>query len=199
MDAAQIQEAKVLREAGMFVEAAEFYLRILKQNPSDKLAKLGYIKSLIKQGQKENLKPLLLRAEQKLFELIDEDHTFEQAHDDLIFLSHYLNHMDSLSKYYHEKMRQYPDRAIYAKCIKKISATAMLTIPEAEGAEKKKRTPWILRLIFHLFILALCGLLVVSVSIEKFRGLFPPAAAALGLFIGLGIFGYLNKSRSARW
>ncbi|MDO9513873.1 MAG: hypothetical protein Q7J59_04585 [Elusimicrobiota bacterium] len=199
MDAAQIQEAKVLREAGMYVEAAEFYLRILKQNPSDKLAKLGYIKSLIKQGQKENIKPLLFRAEKKLFELITEDHTFEQAHDDLIFLSHYLNHMDSLSKYYHEKLRQYPGRDIYSKCIKKISATALLTIPETETLNKKKKTPWILRLIFHFFILALCGMLVISLGVEKFSNLFFPIAAALTVFIGAGIYSYMHKSRSGQW
>lgn len=199
MDAAQIQEAKVLREAGMYAEAAEFYLRILRQNPADKLAKLWYTKSLIKQGQKENIKPLLFRAEKKLFELITEDYSFEQAHDDLIFLSHYLNHMDSLSKYYHEKLRQYPGREIYARCIKKIAATAMLTIPEAEGFSKKKKIPWLLRLIFHFFILALCGMLVISLSIDKFSKLFWPLAAALGLFIGAGAYGYLSKSRSGQW
>ncbi|PIY16598.1 MAG: hypothetical protein COZ15_05235 [Elusimicrobia bacterium CG_4_10_14_3_um_filter_49_12_50_7] len=67
MDASQIQESKVLRESGMYVEAAEFYLKILKHNPSDKLAQLGYIKSLIKQGRKENIKPLLFRAEKKIW------------------------------------------------------------------------------------------------------------------------------------
>jgi len=199
MDASQIQESKVLRESGMYVEAAEFYLKILKHNPSDKLAQLGYIKSLIKQGRKENIKPLLFRAEKKLFELITEDYTFEQAHDDLIFLSHYLNHMDSLSKYYHEKLRQYPDRDIYSKCIKKISATAMLTIPETEALNKKHKIPWLLRLIFHFFILALCGMLVISLGIDKFNKLFWPLAAALGLFIGAGIYSYKSKSRSGQW
>ncbi|MEA2081799.1 MAG: hypothetical protein U9O97_03565 [Elusimicrobiota bacterium] len=199
MDAAQIQEAKVLREAGMFTEAAEFYLRILKQNPADKLAKLGYAKSLVKQGQKENIKPLLLRAERKLFELITEDYTFEQGHDDLIFLSHYLNHMDSLSKYYHEKLMQHPGRAIYAQCIKKISATAMLTIPDTEASGKKHKTPFLLRLIFHSFILTLCGMLVLSLTMDKFSNLFVPCALALTLFIGAGVYSYMNKPRSGQW
>ena len=199
MDAAEIQEAKVLRESGMFVEAAEFYLKILKQNPADKLAKLGYAKSLMKQGKKENIKPLLFRAEKKLFELITEDYSFEQGHDDLIFLSHYLNHMDSLSKYYHEKLMQHPGRDIYAKCIKKISATAMLTIPETETLKKKKNIPWMLRLIFHGFILALCGMLVISLTMDKFSKLFVPTAAALGVFVGIGVYSYMKNSRSGQW
>jgi len=199
MDAAQIQEAKVLRESGMFVEAAEFYLKILKQNPADKLAKLGYAKSLMKQGKKENIKPLLLRAEKKLFELITEDYSFEQGHDDLIFLSHYLNHMDSLSKYYHEKLMQHPGRDIYAKCIRKISATAMLTIPATETLKKKKNTPWILRLIFHGFILTLCGMLVISLTMDKFSKLFVPSAAALVVFVGIGVYSYMKNSRSGQW
>ncbi|MCD6311197.1 MAG: tetratricopeptide repeat protein [Elusimicrobia bacterium] len=197
MDAAQIQEAKVLREAGMFVEVAEFYLKILKQNPADKLAKLGYAKSLMKQGQKENIKPLLLRAEKKLFELIAEDYSYEQGHDDLIFLSHYLNHMDSLSKYYHEKLMQYPARSIYAKCIKKIAATAMLTIPETE--KKKKKMPWMFRMIFHVFILALCGMLVISLTMDKFSKLFVPCVVALVFFIGMGVYNYMKNSRSDQW
>ncbi|MBA3065226.1 tetratricopeptide repeat protein [bacterium] len=199
MNAAQIQEAKVLREAGMFVEAAEFYLKILKQNPADKLAKLGYVKSLIKQGHKENIKPLLFRAEKKLFELIEDDCDFEQAHDDLIFLSHYLNHMDSLSKFYHEKMMQYPARDIYAKCIKKISATAMLTIPDPEKLKKKKKIPWLLRIIFHIFILSLCGMLVISLTMIKFRKLFVPCAVMLIFFIGTGVYSYIKNLRSDQW
>ena len=139
MNAGEIQHTKFLRESGLYNEAAQFLLKILKQNPSDKLAKLGYAQALVKEGLKENLISLLMRAEKVLFDLIKDDFSFGQAHDELIFLSHYLNHMGSISKYYHEKIMQYPGREIYQECLKKVSATAMLTIPKTGlGAKKKK-------------------------------------------------------------
>ena len=198
MDAGQIQRGKFLRESGLFAEAAQLYYKILKQNPSDKLAKLGYAQCLAKQGLKEKIKPLLFRAEKVLFELIKDDYSYSQAHDELILLSHYLNHMGSLSKYYHEKLMQYPDRDIYQKSLKKVSAMALLSIPENAPGKKKKRS-FIVNLLIYQYIILMCVGLLLSLTVAKYRQLFVPSLIMIGLFIAAGFSGYFKDSKKSQW
>ena len=198
MNAGEIQHTKFLRESGLYNEAAQFLLKILKQNPSDKLAKLGYAQALVKEGLKENLISLLMRAEKVLFDLIKDDFSFGQAHDELIFLSHYLNHMGSISKYYHEKIMQYPGREIYQECLKKVSATAMLTIPKT-GLGAKKKKSFIVGIIGYLYVMLACVGLVLSLSAPKLRKLLMPSVIFIVVFIGKGFYEYLKGSKKTQW
>lgn len=190
MDAEQIRQAKILRQSGLFLEAYQFYQNILRENPSDKLAKLGYAQCLTKYGTKENLKHLLYRAERTLFELIRDDYLFTQAHDELIFLGHCLDHLGDLSKYYNRKLLQYPSRDIYQKCIKKITGVALLALPTRRNVPKKMPLP--ARIIFGIFTVFFCVILLHSIFFAKLRSLFLPSLLIIGLFVGFGVFRYLN-------
>jgi len=192
MDAEQIRQAKIFRQSGLFLEAYQFYQNILRKNPFDKLAKLGYAQCLTKYGAKENLKHLLYRAERTLFELIGEDYLFTQAHDELIFLGHRLNHLGDLSKYYNRKLKQYPSRDIYQKCIKKIKGVALLALPTRRNVPKKRSL--FARIFFGIFIIFFSVILLHSIFFIKFRSLFLPSLLIVGLFVWLGMLRYL-KSR----
>jgi len=193
----QIRHAKLLRKSGLFSEAVSFYQDILKENSSDKLAKLGYAQCLTKRGVKENIKALLYRAETALFELIREDYLFQQAHDELIFLSHRLNHLGNLSRYYNEKLIQYPARDIYEECLKKIKGITFLVLPARE--KHRRRIPLLMRSVFCISILSLCVVLLLGIFSEKFRSLFFPALMLITLFMGFGVFNYLKERQSSRW
>ncbi|MFH1957967.1 MAG: tetratricopeptide repeat protein [bacterium] len=193
MTAEQIRHAKILRKSGLFSEAAGFYQDILKENPSDKLAKLGYAQCLIKQG----ITPLFYRAEKVLFELIGEDYLFQQAHDELIFLSRRLNHLGNLSKYYNEKLMQYPARDIYEECLKKITGVVSLVLPVRK--KKRLRAPLIVKVFFYGVTVSLCVVLLLGIFSAKFRSLFFPSLLLIVLFIGLGVFNYLKESSSPQW
>ncbi|MFH1352045.1 MAG: tetratricopeptide repeat protein [bacterium] len=193
----QIRHAKILRKSELFSEAVRFYQEILKENPSDKLAILGYAQCLAKCGSRENIKALLYRAEKVLFELIGDDYLFQQAHDELIFLSHRLNHLGNLSKYYNGKLKQYPARDIYEECLKKITGVSSLVLP-ARG-KRRQTVPLPVRIFYWVLIFSLCVVLLLGIFSAKLRSLFFPALLLIGLFIGFGVFNYLKGSSSPRW
>ena len=193
----QVRHAKILRKSELFSEAVLFYQDILKEKPSDKLAKLGYAQCLAKRGIKENIKALLYRAEKVLFELIGDDYLFQQAHDELIFLSHRLNHLGNLSKYYNGKLKQYPSRDIYWKCIKKITGVVSLVLPVRK--KRRRKVPLVMKILFCILIVFFCVVLLFSISFAKFRSLFFPSLLFIVLFIGFGVFNYRKESFSQRW
>ncbi len=200
MDADQIQQAKVLKDAGMYLEAAQFYRKIIMNNPADKAARLGYAQCLIKQGLKDKLNPLLEKAKKILFELIDYDYSFFAAHDELILLHHKMNQLGNLSKFYNEKLRQFPNREIYRQCIKKISAVSLLSIPVEDEGKKKQGMSFYMRFFIYSTVFSIATTFVLAVTVKKFRSLAAPSALLLLLFIGWSVVRYLMKSqKSGKW
>ncbi|MCD6412980.1 MAG: tetratricopeptide repeat protein [Elusimicrobia bacterium] len=194
MDADQIQQAKVLKDAGMYFEAAQFYQKIIRSNPTDKSARLGYAQCLIKQGLKEKLNSLLEKAKKILFELIEDDYGFFAAHDELIFLHHHLNQLGNLSKFYNEKLRLFPQREIYRQCIKKISTVSLLAIP-TENKKESWGMSFFMRLFIHFVIVSVSVIFVLSLTVKKFRSLVFPSALFIFLFIGWSVFRFLAKPK----
>jgi len=196
MTAEEIAHVKALKQSGLWREAAQFYQKILKTNHNDKLAKLGYAQCLIKEGLKENLNPLLLKAERLLFELIEADPFFAQAHDELIFLDHKMDKLGELSDYYNEKLKKYPSRKIYTDCLKKISGIAYLAIPKREKSTKKMSL--FVKLLLYFLGIFFCTLLILSLSSPKFKFLFLPTLIVIVGFIAFGISKYIFFSQKEK-
>jgi len=197
MTAEEIAHVKALKQSGLWREAAQFYQKILKTDPDDKLAKLGYAQCLTKEGLKENLKPLLLKAEKLLFELIETDPFFTQAHDELIFLSHKLDKLGELSDYYNDKLKKYPSRKIYTDCLKKISGIAYLVIPRREINPRKM--PLLAKLLLYFLGIFFCTLFILSLSSPKFKFLFFPTLFVIVGFIAFGILRYIFSPKEKKW
>ncbi|MEK6647304.1 MAG: tetratricopeptide repeat protein [Candidatus Firestonebacteria bacterium] len=170
--------------AGAIDAALKEYRFALNLKPDSQIAlmKLGIVYDI--KGSRENNNVFFKLAYDSFRKAVLSDPRNETLHDYLMLLASKLNVLGELTKEYKEKLKNTPGDKLYLGCLKKISATTLLSVSVL--ANKDKYKPSLVLRIFFDYSIFPSSLLTIYISFmgEELNVLRLPGIAMLLIFIG---------------